>query len=299
MSSELDCRLVSSRGILKSCDIWQTPPVSSVKEAWDADWANIPLGAVVYVHGSALADWVVRFLPLLRNPIVLVSGDCDETMPRDVFSSERAFSAFVENPMISHWFSQNLLVSHPKCTRIPIGLDYHTLTERDFWWGPRATPREQEDELLKIRDKAWLWESRQPNVFCNFQFEMNAKLGQDRRDAIAQMNPAATFFADRMSRRETWAEQAKFQYVACPTGNGFDCHRTWEALALGCIPIVKRSGIDPLYCGFTMLIVDDWSEVTPARLKRETGPSVWLARHQLRLAYWVDQIRAAQGLTRP
>ena len=30
-------------------------------------------------------------------------------------------------------------------------------------------------------------------------------------------------------------------------GNGEDCHRTWEAVLLGSIPIVRSSGIENLY----------------------------------------------------
>jgi len=33
-----------------------------------------------------------------------------------------------------------------------------------------------------------------------------------------------------------------FHFVASPRGNGLDCFRTWEVLALGAIPVVKRSG---------------------------------------------------------
>ena len=30
-------------------------------------------------------------------------------------------------------------------------------------------------------------------------------------------------------------------------GNGEDCHRTWEALLLGSIPVVRHGGIDSLF----------------------------------------------------
>jgi hypothetical protein len=37
-------------------------------------------------------------------------------------------------------------------------------------------------------------------------------------------------------------EKINYAFVASPYGGGPDCHRTWEALILGCIPIVKSSG---------------------------------------------------------
>jgi hypothetical protein len=65
-----------------------------------------------------------------------------------------------------------------------------------------------------------------------------------------------------------------YQFVASPMGNGYDCHRTWEALALGCVPIVnlgklKKSQREPLlqlYALFNIWVVLDWSEVTPETL---------------------------------
>ena len=45
-----------------------------------------------------------------------------------------------------------------------------------------------------------------------------------------------------------WSQHyAKYQYVLSPPGHGLDCHRTWEAMLLGAIPIVvdrsyRRSG---------------------------------------------------------
>jgi hypothetical protein len=57
-------------------------------------------------------------------------------------------------------------------------------------------------------------------------------------------------------------------FVVSPEGRGMDCSRTWEALALGCIPIVKRSPICGLFADLPVLIVDDWSEVRRERLEK-------------------------------
>jgi hypothetical protein len=50
------------------------------------------------------------------------------------------------------------------------------------------------------------------------------------------------------------------QYVVSPPGNGPDCHRTWESIYLGAIPIVLRQSWpfegDPL----PVLVVDSWQD---------------------------------------
>ena len=34
----------------------------------------------------------------------------------------------------------------------------------------------------------------------------------------------------QLERRALWAQYGESAFVASPPGNGFDCHRTWEAL---------------------------------------------------------------------
>jgi hypothetical protein len=83
-------------------------------------------------------------------------------------------------------------------------------------------------------------------------------------------------------------------FVLSPHGRGLDCYRTWEALLMGAIPIVKRSPLDPLFDGLPVVIVDDWSEIT------ESALVTWLDKFsngwddvddRLTLNYWALRIR--------
>jgi hypothetical protein len=51
---------------------------------------------------------------------------------------------------------------------------------------------------------------------------------------------------------------ASHKFVVAPRGNGWDTHRLWEALYLGCVPIVESSVLDPLYKQLPVLIVNTW-----------------------------------------
>jgi hypothetical protein len=79
----------------------------------------------------------------------------------------------------------------------------------------------------------------------------------------------------------------RYKYVLSPHGNGLDCHRTWEALALGCIPIVKTSPLDPLFDGLPVLIVQDWSHITKQLLAENITGSM----EKLSMEYWIDKIK--------
>ena len=47
---------------------------------------------------------------------------------------------------------------------------------------------------------------------------------------------------NRAARRQVWQAMALYGFVAAPVGHGLDTHRTWEALALGCIVLVEVRG---------------------------------------------------------
>ena len=53
-----------------------------------------------------------------------------------------------------------------------------------------------------------------------------------------------------------------YKYSISPKGNGIDCHRTWEALYLNCIPIVESNSINELYEDLPVIIIEDWNNIT-------------------------------------
>ncbi|HBJ73292.1 MAG TPA: hypothetical protein DDY88_06235 [Actinobacteria bacterium] len=51
-------------------------------------------------------------------------------------------------------------------------------------------------------------------------------------------------------------------FVLSPPGNGADCHRTWEAIYLGAIPVIRRGTVSPsIVDPLPVLQVDDWEEI--------------------------------------
>jgi hypothetical protein len=87
----------------------------------------------------------------------------------------------------------------------------------------------------------------------------------------------------------------QYTFVISPHGNGLDCHRTWEALVLGCIPIVKSSGLDPLFEGLPVWIVSQWDEVTRESMDYivNTFRTKSFNYEKLKLSYWQNLLRTA------
>lgn len=71
----------------------------------------------------------------------------------------------------------------------------------------------------------------------------------------------------------------KYKFVISPEGNGIDCHRHYEALMAGCIPIVEHNPlIQTKYGNVPFLYTTDYSEITPEYLTakyEEMKHKVW------------------------
>lgn len=78
----------------------------------------------------------------------------------------------------------------------------------------------------------------------------------------------------------------KYKYVILPLGNGLDCNRTWEAIILGCIPIVKSSGLDSMYQGLPVLIVNDWKDITQDLLDKYKPDTSKIKK--IYMDYWIN-----------
>lgn len=61
---------------------------------------------------------------------------------------------------------------------------------------------------------------------------------------------------------------ASAPFVLAPEGNGVSTHRAWETLYVGGLPVIREvnAATDDQYRGLPVMLVSDWSEVTPTAL---------------------------------
>jgi len=290
-SMENECKYVSSRGLFKSTDIHNRIAESSRRDLEIDEFKKTERGSILYVCNSAIRTFVLETLPFITDRFVLVSGDSDDTMPYGPLSNDE-FIAFIADKRLQHWFCQNLMISHPKMTHLPIGLDYHTISKigEQHPWGTGTLPVDQEKELEHCIEDAPPPALRYPLCYSNFHHTVWG-IGErgDRKEVVESIPRDIVFYEpDFTPRIAGWKRQSQFSFVLSPKGGGYDCHRTWEALCLGCIPIVKTSGLDPLYADLPVLIVKNWSDVTrellDSTLRSFSGKEFHMDK--LRLRYW-------------
>lgn len=250
---------VSSRGMLKSCGAHNKKPISSNSHIDSELLASHSPGATIHVCTDALRNFAENFLPHISEPFVLVSGDSDVPISEQLLE-DPIINIILSNGHLRSWYAQNLATQHSKIFPLPIGLDYHTMWERPGLWGITAvSPIAQENALLNILASSPEFNQRYLAAYCNWHFAMGRG---DRQECHEKIDKSVCFFeANAVPRNSTWLRQAECMFVVSPEGAGMDCHRTWEAILLGCIPIVKNSALSALFADLPVMLVDDWHEV--------------------------------------
>lgn len=65
-----------------------------------------------------------------------------------------------------------------------------------------------------------------------------------------------------------FADLLRAPFVVSPRGSKIDCHRHWEALALGSAPVVLDSPLTrELFYGLPAILLDSWDDLTPDLLR--------------------------------
>jgi hypothetical protein len=237
-----------------------------------------------------------------------VTGDSDSSVPSELADEARLILA---SPSVLHWSTQNYDGSFAaqNISSIPIGLDFHMLAQGPAWGESPASPLQQERDLNSIRDSLPPVESRIPQVYLDFAWQRGfglrhyrrfhplngTKFRESRRRLVNKLKKNEVVYcqAGPLPRSEMWRKRGQYAFVLSPHGMGLDCHRTWEALALGHIVIVPSSSLDVLYDGLPVIPVKTWKDLTPENLKLWMSQQIErpITSEKLNSSYWVDQIR--------
>lgn len=234
-------------------------------------------GDIIFVRANLIKYFFDQVHPLLRAKYILITHNEDNP-------AIGGNGKMLDDPKLIAWFAINVEVTykHPKLHLIPIGI------ANTYW------PFGKIEILNAVIRKLPAIEKRHL-LYINFYKE-------DTRESRI---PIEHLFIDkpwahRRSNRP-WNEYlediASSYFVLSPHGNGLDCYRTWEALLLGSIPIVKSSSLDPLYEDLPVLIVKEWHDITKELLEKKYHEfkHKTFKMEKLYAQYWFDRIKECQN----
>jgi hypothetical protein len=222
----------------------------------DADLARLSASRSLFVYTHELGAFLEHIWPRLEGEdYVLMTHNSD-------FEADPSYAPWLEGtgPKLRRWLAQNVMFRHPKLEPLPIGI------ANSMW--KHGNLRVLGNEIAKSNGR-----TKDELVFLQF----NTKTHPERAVVWQQLREAFPRFPTSppaaLSFRAYLRELGRHRFCICPRGNGIDTHRVWECLYLGVVPIVERSTHVECWLerGVPLLVVDDWSEVTPERLEDEAG----------------------------
>jgi len=203
-------------------------------------------------------DWVDIFkqqiLPKIDYQFKLITHNADTGV------YEKHLDLLNDNRLLK-WFGMNCHVEHEKLTPIPIGI------ANPQW------PHGDEDLLRKIISKDIPKKNR---IYCNYDVKTNPLRSSIINDLKG--HPLVDFETKKLNQSLYWEKLATYKYVISPPGNSVDCHRIWESLYLGTIPICLNDIPLKTFTDLPIMFIESFEDF---ELKESEGRS-----EKLSFDYW-------------
>lgn len=215
----------------------------------------------LYTHLLHIFAEKIQFF---MNPITLITHNSDYNLT----DSDPAVKKILDSNNLVCWWGQNLCFIHPKMRFLPIGL------ANTMW------------DHGKIENFTNVSINKSEDIYFNFNISTN----REKRELCYNTLKTQLPFLPMLPVAENVKRLAQYKWCICPEGNGVDTHRLWEAMYLGCVPIVLKSPfIDALmhYTGgeLPIYVVDAWDKLSTISLSQYRFDSKWL-----KLTFFKNQI---------
>lgn len=175
------------------------------------------------------------------------------------------------------WYAQNSYSTKHNVIPIPIGFE-NTRWENNF--GPKTQ---------------WINEVALENIFPIAMIYFNCRESTNKTERQSCKETCSKFdFVNvdtpNLSYKDYLRNIKSHKFTLSPEGNGLDCHRTWEILAMGRIPIIKRSGaLEQLYKNLPVLFINKWEELADVNLEYEYQQKINFNNDILNFEYWKNK----------
>ena len=188
---------------------------------------------VFFIKTDKIENFTSYILPYLKNNFIIVTHNSDHK------SGEN--KVILENPLLIKWFGQNMNTKNKKTYGIPIGLENLNWKRTDF----------------KVISENY---NNPKNNLLYLNFSTNTN--KDRIKIMKSLLDKGFTKNKILPWNKYINDMSTYKFAISPEGNGIDCHRTWECLYLGVIPIVKKSVALSFFSDLPILYVDNYDIIT-------------------------------------
>jgi len=204
----------------------------------------------IYYSHTHNFNYVIESISNSNSPCILITHNSDgavrDSSYQQIRENDADYRLLPKNVVC--WYAQNVDVRLPaRVTPIPIGLENRYCFDYD-----KAQMLFEEAEK-KVDKKP---------LYVNFNVNTNLKA---RKEALKTCQQHTKVCSVRLGQNgddylRYLSELHSHSGAICPRGNGIDCHRTWEALYLGVVPVMLfDEAIQSM--NIPALFVNNWHEL--------------------------------------
>jgi hypothetical protein len=217
-------------------------------------------------------DWIELFkakvLPLIDYQFKLVTHNAD----RPAISGN--LDLLEDNRLVT-WYGMNIDTKHTKLQPIPIGI------ANEKW------PHGDKDILLEIIktniDKREL-------VYSNFDIKTNIQTRSNISNVIREkkyidIDNQIHNYKDYLTKLKS------YKYVISPPGNSIDCHRIWESIYVGVVPIVQKHLALEYWYDLPILFIDSFNDLSEEYLNKQYNIIVNRSKKKTLMSYYRQLIK--------
>jgi hypothetical protein len=263
---------------------------------------DVSTNPIIFVKSDLLRDYIDDLLKLEKKYSIITTSNDDICMPYVYFpckdiDTKNKYDSLLNHKYLNKWYTKNPSILHEKLVPLPIG-------PKMQWYSTDFFGEDKTNTLI-LYNKYYLEAEK---LFRDVQLKtklvytnMSSNITDDpyykphtniRNKVIEHLKNKFEIISGGKSSEDFIKDLRTYKFCVSPPGRGIDCHRTWESLMVGTIPICLSSTLNPIYTDLPVLIVDDYSIIDTEYLEDQYQKMIQKKYDfsKIYCDYWKDRI---------
>ena len=225
----------------------------------------------IFLRTDLIKELIDYFININNHFILILSCNDDICFPHINYPNNSEYmtkiNKLLENTYLLNIYVKNVSLSHNKIIPIPIGPKWQ--------WQSCDFFGENKGYIINLYNKYFtnvkenFIENKKELLYINLSKNTSKAPCYtphiDCRSKIINILSNKNYnMGNKISLDQYLLTLKTYKFCISPPGRGIDCHRTWEALHLGVIPILLSSPIDKLFIDLPVIIlntIEDFNQI--------------------------------------
>lgn len=193
---------------------------------------------IFFVKTDYLKQFYQQYLTYINHDFILITHDADNPINQD-------YLPILENKFLKKWFGMNCHILHDKLQTIPIGV------ANECW------PHGDKQAILDVANSN---NKKTGLIYSNFDKNTNTSQRDDINNILNKLN-GYNIETDKLPYKQYLEKLSTYKFVVSPPGNSVDCHRVWESIYVGTVPIVLKSVPMVYFKDCPIFFINQWEDL--------------------------------------